>query len=70
MPGGMAGTKTVMSFIADQVSKNTYVNLMDQYRPCGKAHEVKGLETPVSETEFNQAAQEAKEAGISRFAAL
>ena len=70
MPAGMAGTKAVMSFIAAQVSKNTYVNLMDQYRPCGKAHEVKGLETPVSETEFNQAVQEAKEAGISRFAAL
>ena len=70
MPGGMAGTKAVMSFIADQVSKNTYVNLMDQYRPCGKAHEVKGLEAPVSKTEFNQAVQEAKEAGISRFAAL
>nr|WP_319494953.1 radical SAM protein [uncultured Desulfobacter sp.] len=70
MPGGMAGTQAVMSFIADHISKNTYVNLMDQYRPCGKAHEVKGLETPVSETEFNQAVQEAKEAGISRFAAL
>lgn len=70
MPAGMAGTKAVMSFIADHVSKNTYVNVMDQYRPCGKAHEVKGLETPVSETEFNKAVQEAKEAGISRFAAL
>nr|WP_321402367.1 radical SAM protein [uncultured Desulfobacter sp.] len=70
MPGGMAGTKAVMSFIADHISKTTYVNLMDQYRPCGKAHEVKGLETPVSETEFNQAVLEAKEAGISRFAAL
>lgn len=70
MPAGMAGTKSVMSFIADHVSKTTYVNLMDQYRPCGKAHEVKGLEVPVSETEFNKAAQEAKAAGITRFAAL
>jgi len=70
MPAGMAGTKAVMSFIADHVSKNTYVNVMDQYRPCGKAHEVKGLEAPVSEAEFDKAVQEAKEAGISRFAAL
>nr|WP_319397020.1 radical SAM protein [uncultured Desulfobacter sp.] len=70
MPGGMAGTKAVMSFIADHVSKNTYVNLMDQYRPCGKAHEVKGLEVSVSDTGFNNAVQEAKEAGITRFAAL
>ncbi|NDY70962.1 radical SAM protein [Desulfobacter hydrogenophilus] len=70
MPSGMAGTGKVMSFIANHVSKNTYVNIMDQYRPCGKAHHVKGLEKSVSETEFNKAVQEAKDAGISRFAAL
>jgi len=70
MPAGLAGTGEVMSFIAKQVSRNTYVNIMDQYRPCGKALQTKGLERPVSGAEFNQAVQEAKDAGITRFAAL
>jgi len=70
MPSGIAGTGEVMSFIANHVSRNTYVNIMDQYRPCGKALHVKGLEKPVSATEFNKAVEKAKDAGISRFAAL
>lgn len=70
MPSGIAGTGEVMSFIANHVSKNTYVNIMDQYRPCGKALHVKELATPVSATEFHKAVKEAKDAGISRFAAL
>lgn len=70
MPSGMAGTGEVMSFIANHVSKNTYVNIMDQYRPCGKALHVKELARRVSVTEFNTAVKEAKDAGITRFAAV
>jgi len=70
MPSGMAGTGEVMSFIANHISKNTYVNIMDQYRPCGKALHVEELAKRVSVTEFKKAVQEAKDAGISRFAAL
>lgn len=70
MPSGIAGTGEVMSFIANHVSKNTYVNIMDQYRPCGKALHVKELARPISETEFKKAVEEAKNAGITRFASL
>lgn len=70
MPSGIAGTREVMSFIATHVSKNTYVNIMDQYRPCGKALHVEELARCVSPAEFKKAVEEAKTAGISRFAAL
>ncbi len=70
MPSGLAGTGEVMSFIANHVSKNTFVNIMDQYRPCGKAHLVEELARPVSRAEFDKAVAEAKSAGITRFAAL
>jgi putative pyruvate formate lyase activating enzyme len=70
MPSGIAGTGRVMSFIANHVSKNTYVNIMDQYRPCGKARLVKELARPVSRAEFNKAVEEAKDAGVTRFAAV
>ncbi len=68
MPEGMAGTRGVMSFIATELSADTYVNLMDQYRPCGEAHQVKGISRGLSRPEFGQALKEAKAAGIKRFA--
>lgn len=69
MPAGMAGTKEVMRFIADEISPDTFVNIMDQYRPCGKAYHVEELSESLSIREFNKAVAEAKEAGIRRFAA-
>jgi putative pyruvate formate lyase activating enzyme len=37
LPGDLAGTAEVMGFLAREVSADTYVNLMDQYRPCYRA---------------------------------
>lgn len=66
LPGGLAGTREVMRFIAREISPHTYVNLMSQYRPCGRASEVAGLERPVSVAEFRQAVEEARAEGITR----
>ncbi len=35
MPGGIAGTREIMRFIATEISTNTYVNIMAQYYPAG-----------------------------------
>ena len=35
LPGGLAGTRQAMHFIATEISRNTYINIMDQYYPCG-----------------------------------
>jgi len=66
MPAGMAGTRHVMRFIARRISPRTYVNVMSQYRPCGRAHEVAGLETALSPAEYRRAVEEAAEEGITR----
>jgi putative pyruvate formate lyase activating enzyme len=66
MPAGMAGTRQVMRFIARRISPRTYVNVMSQYRPCGRAHEVAGLETALSPAEYRRAVEEAAEEGITR----
>jgi putative pyruvate formate lyase activating enzyme len=66
MPGGLAGTREVMRFIAQQVSSRTYVNVMSQYRPCGRAHEVSGLEAALSADEYRRAVREAIAEGITR----
>lgn len=64
MPDGLAGTREVMRFIAAEISKNTYVNIMSQYRPCGRADEIEALNRRPTRSEFNAALKIAKEEGI------
>ncbi|MFC1857102.1 radical SAM protein [Thermodesulfobacteriota bacterium] len=66
LPHGLAGTRQVMRFIAEKISTNSYVNIMSQYRPCGRAHEIKGLSAGLSQNDYQTALQEAKEEGITR----
>ncbi len=68
LPGGLAGTGQVMEFIAGKISGNSYVNVMAQYRPCGKAHHVDQLSEPLSGIEFERALNETRKAGIRRLA--
>jgi putative pyruvate formate lyase activating enzyme len=66
LPGELAGTRQIMRFIAQEVSPRTYVNVMSQYRPCGRANEVPGLTAPVTPAEYRRAVEAAVEEGISR----
>ena len=66
LPKGLAGTREIMKFIATDISTNSYVNIMAQYRPCGKAYEIEGLSTRLTPKEFETAYQEAIEEGITR----
>ncbi len=66
MPNGIAGTRDIMRFLARNVSTNTYVNIMTQYRPCGQAYSIPGLASRPTEEEFNAAFRAAKEEGIAR----
>ena len=66
LPGGLAGTANIMHFLAEQLSRQTYVNVMAQYRPCGRARDLEQLAVALSPVEYDQALGEAKAAGISR----
>jgi putative pyruvate formate lyase activating enzyme len=66
LPGGVAGTRRIMRFIAKEISARSYVNIMAQYRPCGRAAEIKGLNTFLSPADYNNAVREATEEGITR----
>jgi len=39
LPNKLAGSFRVIDFLAEQISPNTAINVMDQYRPCFKADE-------------------------------
>jgi putative pyruvate formate lyase activating enzyme len=64
MPENIAGTEKIMKFIADDLSKDTYVNMMAQYYPMHKAKEFEKLKRRITKKEFSQAILEAKKAGL------
>jgi len=66
LPKGIAGTEDVMRFIAKEVSPNSYVNIMFQYRPCGDAYEIKELSQSPSREDFETALKAAEKEGITR----
>ena len=66
LPNEMAGTRNIMRFIAREISIRSYVNIMPQYRPCGRAAEINGLNTFLSTADYRSALQAAKKEGITR----
>jgi putative pyruvate formate lyase activating enzyme len=66
LPHGLAGTKKVMHFLAQEISENTYVNIMDQFYPCGKISPNSPLARRITQREYNEALEAAKEEGITR----
>lgn len=67
LPNNLAGTKKVMKFIAQKISKNTYVNIMAQYYPTNKAHLYPELSRRITPKEFEKAIKTAKDCGLHRF---
>jgi|UniRef100_A0A7C5EWL1 putative pyruvate formate lyase activating enzyme len=66
LPDNLAGTREVMKFLAEELSPNTYVNVMAQYRPCGRAFEHPSLNRFPTQEELAQAHRAAREAGLTR----
>jgi len=66
LPGGLAGTEEIVRFLAEEISCDTYLNIMDQYRPCYKAHEFNELNRRITADEYAEAVRLAQEAGLQR----
>lgn len=66
LPGDIAGTSEVVTFIAEEISRNTYINIMDQYHPCYKAFDHPPLDRRITKREYEQAVQAALQAGLKR----
>jgi putative pyruvate formate lyase activating enzyme len=69
MPGGVAGTAEIMQWLAQEVSPDTYVNVMAQYRPAHRvtAGKFAEINRPVTAREVALALAEARAAGLQRF---
>jgi putative pyruvate formate lyase activating enzyme len=66
LPGGIAGTDKVLAFLAGEISRATYLNLMDQYRPCYRADEYPEIDRPITSEEFREALATAARVGLTR----
>jgi putative pyruvate formate lyase activating enzyme len=68
LPEGLAGTDDVMHFLAKEISIDTYVNVMAQYRPCYKAWDHAPLDRGLSREEYLEAVKVARSYGLHRLA--
>ena len=66
MPGARQETREIMHFLAAEISRQTYVNVMDQYRPCGRAGDFPPIDRRPTHEEFQDAMDGAGEAGLTR----
>ncbi len=64
MPGDLANSENVMAFLANEISQNTCVNIMDQYRPCFKARSVSEISRSITPTEIKEAREAARRNGL------
>jgi len=65
MPGRVADAEEIAAFLAD-LSRDTYINMMEQYRPCGKAAKDVGIGRRVAPSEWSAACRAALSAGLHR----
>jgi len=65
MPNRVAGTKEFVQWVAENLSKDTYVNIMSQYRVEYKAFDYEDIARAITSDEFIEAMEWAMEAGLS-----
>ena len=66
LPNQLAGTEEVVRFLGQEVSTDTYLNIMAQYHPCYKAFDIPLLSRPVNKQEFYEAIELAHQQGLYR----
>lgn len=65
MPNNVSGTDRILAWIADNLPKHTYINLMSQYRPVYKAHNYPKISRRISQKEYKQAIKWGQDAGLT-----
>jgi len=68
LPRDLSGTDEVMRFLAEELSRDSYVNVMAQYRPQHKANRYGELAQRLTAEEYRWAMAAARRHGLWRFA--
>jgi putative pyruvate formate lyase activating enzyme len=70
LPEDAAGTAEVVRFLSEEISPNTYLNVMDQYRPEYNACRFPELNRPITGREYAHALRLAARSGLARGLAM
>lgn len=54
LPNDISGSTKVLEFIANEISRNSYINIMDQYYPAYKALEYPALNRRITKDEYQK----------------
>lgn len=65
MPNRVSGTKGVIEWIAENLPKNTYLNLMSQYTPVYRASEFPQISRRITNQEYDEVINWARQAGLT-----
>ncbi len=68
MPNRIAGTEKFLKFVAENLSKTTYINIMRQYRPEYKAFDYPKIARRITRSEYSETLKWAKKYGLNRLA--
>ncbi len=66
LPNGLAGSEKIFEFLAKEISKNTFLNIMDQYWPAYKAFQFPELSRKITKKEYQETINLAKQFGLKR----
>lgn len=66
MPGQIEDTRRILEWIAEELGTNTYLSLMDQYRPAFRASARPDIGRPLTDHEYMTARDIAIELGLTR----
>jgi len=66
LPNDLAGTQEILRFLAEEISANVYLNLMDQYSPAYQADSFPAVARPISRQEYQRALALASRFGLQR----
>jgi len=70
MPGMVADSRNIFAWVARELSRDTYVNVMAQYRPAGEVRSSTAypeLAREMAQSEYERALAAAEQAGLWRF---
>ena len=66
LPNDISSVEAVLKFLAEEISINTYLNLMGQYHACNRAGDSPGLDRRITRAEFSEALATAQRYGLHR----
>ncbi len=65
MPNNVSGTRGVLKWIADNLPRDTYVNIMSQYTPVYRAAEYPEIARRITRSEYGDAVSYARSLGLT-----